>query len=794
MDRTLLTLDYSAALDVVAGYASGPLGGARTRSRLPSLDPEWIRGEMALVAEGLVLLRAGDGLEITPVPEIGRALDRLRIEGSVLDGHDLVVIRAALAAARLVAREIRRVAPRAPRIGLLEVPVADRRIEQRLEQSVDPDGELLDGASPGLARARREVHAARERLVRKLESVLRSLDAQAAPSGAAVTVRGGRYVIPVRRDSRFRPQGIVHDESGSAGTLFIEPTEAIDLGNALREALADESREVLRVLRELTEMLRPELETIRAGHGMCVEADDLAARARYAHAVAGEVPAIEPAGGGLVVRNGRHPLLLARGAEVVPFDLVLEPGERTLLISGPNAGGKTVLLKAVGLFTAMVQAGVVPPLGPDSRLPVFTRFFADIGDNQSIAADLSTFSAHLATLRGVLAEADESTLVLLDELGSGTDPSEGAALAWATLETLTRRRTLTLATTHLGALKTLASHVPGVVNGSLEFDAATLSPSYRFQKGVPGRSYGLAIARRLGVDPEVLARAEAKVPEGERALDRLLHEVEARDQQLRSQETALAGRVEETSRQAEALAHRLEDVRVREQELRRRERDAEQRARAQSRDYLLTARRQVEEAVRVALLARSEEEAREARRLVEEAIQSASARPQPAADGSPDRRVLRPAQRVRLGTGGTAKIESIRDDGKVLVTAGSIRMVVPADAIVEVIPDPTAPQGGRARPGRSGGSAVDGSGFDQAAFDVDLRGMRVDEAESAVVAALDAAILADNPFLRIIHGKGTGAIRALVHELLQADRRVRRFALAPANQGGSGVTVAEFRA
>ncbi|MBS1240670.1 MAG: hypothetical protein H6R40_97, partial [Gemmatimonadetes bacterium] len=413
---------------------------------------------------------------------------------------------------------------------------------------------------------------------------------------------------------------------------------------------------------------------------------------------------------------------------------------------------------------------------------------------QSIAADLSTFSAHLATLREVLAQADRASLVLLDELGSGTDPSEGAALAWATLENLTGRGALTLATTHLGTLKTLATHVPGVVNGSLEFDAATLSPSYRFQKGVPGRSYGLAIARRLGVDPEVLARAETKVPEGERALDRLLHEVESRDQQLRTREADLTGRLEATARQAEALSHRLGEVALREQELRRRERDAEQRARTQSRDYLLEARRHVDEAVRLAMQARSEADAREARRLVEDAIHAASVSPEPAARGLVDGRALRPAQRVRLGTGGTAKIETIRDDGKIMVIAGSVRMVVPADAIVEVIPEPGSGPGSRARPARSGPPALEASPFDQAAFDVDLRGMRVDEAESAVVAALDAAILAENPFLRIIHGKGTGAIRALVHELLQSDRRVRRFALAPANQGGSGVTIAEFRA
>ncbi|HEX9165914.1 MAG TPA: hypothetical protein VF862_08385, partial [Gemmatimonadales bacterium] len=535
-DAVFATLEFHAALDAVAGHAAGPLGAERVRARRPTADLAVVRAELALVAEGVSLLGQGDGPEIVPVPELSRTLDRLRIEGSVLDGLDCVAARLVLAAARHVARELRQVAPKAPGLGSLEVPVPDRRIESRLEQSVDPAGEVLDTASPELARARREVQVSRERLVRKLEQVIRGLDAQAVPSNASVTMRSGRYVIPVRRDSRARPQGIVHDESGSAGTLFIEPTDAIEFGNALREAIAEESRQVLRVLRELTELLRPHREALRLAHEMCVLADDAIARARYLHGVRGTVPEVGPPGTGLSIREGRHPLLLARGVAAVPFDLTLDGQERTLLVSGPNAGGKTVLLKATGLFALLVQSGVAPPVGAETRLPLFSRVFADIGDHQSIAADLSTFSAHVQTLRDVLDGADAGTLVLLDELGSGTDPAEGAALAWATLEALTRRRALTLATTHLGTLKSLAAEETGVVNGSLEFDMASLSPTYRFQKGIPGRSYGLAIARRFGVDSEVVSRAEARVPEGERALDRLLHAVEARDQLVRARE------------------------------------------------------------------------------------------------------------------------------------------------------------------------------------------------------------------------------------------------------------------
>lgn len=783
---TLATLEFDAALELVSGHAAGPLGATSVRQRRPESDPYLIRRDLRLVAEALSLLRHPEGFDIVPAPPLGSALERLRIAGSVLEGPDLVALRRTIAAARQVARELNRVAPRAPAIAGLAVPVPEKPIEHRLEQALDDGGELLDTASTGLAQARRAVQAARDKLIRRLEAMLRAADPQAVPQGASVTVRNGRYVIPVRRDSRARPSGIVHDESGTAGTLFIEPADAIELGNALREALADEAREVLKVLRELTELLRPQLETIRAAHAMCVAADDLQARARYARAVRAEVPVITDLGRPLVLRQARHPVLLAQSDDTVSFDLEFDRGERTLLISGPNAGGKTVLLKAVGLAAALVQSGIVPPAGTGSVFPLFTRILADIGDHQSIAANLSTFSAHVATLREVLEVAGEGSLVLLDEMGSGTDPAEGAALAWAVLETLHGRRTLTLATTHLGVLKTLASHQAGVVNGSMEFDAATLSPTYRFQKGVPGRSYGLAIARRYGVDSQVVSRAEAQVPEGERALDALLHEVEQRDQALRQREQELTAELEQTRERDAELTARLADVERREADLRRQEKGAEAKARAQARDYLLEARKQVEVAIGRAEQAKVEEDAKEARRVLESSIAQLSSRtgePGGQAGGLAGGRSFHAGSRVRLGTGAIARVEELRDDDRVVVAVGSVRLILPVAEIGDVLD---------AEPVRLPASPPARLSED-AQFEIDLRGLRVSEAEAVTISAIDAAVQADHPFLRIIHGKGTGAVRARVHELLQQDRRVSRYALAPANQGGSGATIAEFR-
>ena len=787
VEAALEALEFPAALHLVAGHAVGPLGALAVRQRRPSVDVDWIRTDLGRLGEARDLLARGEGLDPVPVPPIADALARLRIAGSVLDAADLVALRSTIAAARHIAADLHRIEAAAPSVAGLAVPVPDRRIEQRLDRSLGPDGELLDGASPALAAARREVIAARERLVRKLETILRGLDAQAAPSGASVTMREGRYVIPVRRDSRARPAGIVHDESASAGTLFVEPTAAIELGNALREAMAAESRETLRVLRELTDLVRPHHGVIEAAHAMGVSVDDLSARARYAHAIDGTVPEVDPAGG-LVLTGARHPLLLARSPATVPFDLELGPAERTLLVSGPNAGGKTVLLKTIGLATALVQAGIVPPIGPGSRCPVVTRLFTDIGDHQSIAADLSTFSAHVVTLRQTLDAADTASLVLLDELGSGTDPSEGAALAWAVLESLTRRGVLTIATTHLGALKTLAEEEPGVVNGSLEFDTATLSPTYRFRKGTPGRSYGLAIARRLGLDPSLVARAEDRVPAQERALDSLLATVEARARDLRVREAEAALGLETVERKETDLAAAKTEVEARTRRLRQRERDAERAAREQARAYLLAARKTIEDAIRRAETAGVDAPA-EARRLVEDAIRDTaiSGDDADAADGAETDHVLAAGSKVRLAGGAVGRVEEIRGDGRLAVRAGTVRMVVLRSNVLEVLSED---QTDSRSDGRRDARTVDREG--SASLEIDLRGMRADEAESTTIAALDAAVVADQPFLRIIHGRGTGAVRERVHQVVKADRRVARFALAPANQGGAGVTVVEF--
>jgi len=793
----LEVLEFQCALELVAAHAAGPLGAERILERRPSGSLDWIRAQLAPVAELLGFFAEGGDLDVSAVPPLAAVLSRLRLEGSVLEGLELVAIQRSLGAARAAAAELRRIAAAAPQTAGLLAPVPEAGLEKRIDQVVNESGEVLDSASPALLRARREVQATRERLVKQLEGMLRD-------PGAGVTVRNGRYVIPVRRDSRARPEGIVHDESASAGTLFIEPTAAIELGNALRAVIADAEREALRVLRELTQRLRPHADGLEQAHAMCVALDDLVARARYARAARATVPALLAAGAGLTLRDARHPLLLGRGIAVVPFDLELDATERTLVISGPNAGGKTVLLKTVGLAAALAQSGVVPPLGAGSALPLCERIVADIGDHQSIAADLSTFSAHVAVLRRTLDAAGPATLVLIDEIGSGTDPAEGAALAGAALRALTAQGARTIATTHLGALKALATQTAGVVNGSLQFDAERLEPTFRFRKGMPGRSYGLAIARRLGVAPAVLADAEARLGAEERSLDALLEAAELREQRLAADQIALGDRLADAERENARLAREAGLQSAREAELRAREKDAERKARQEARRFLLDARERVEAALGAAAAAQGEKEATEARRRLEAAIRLEGEalrgleEPEPATTpGSAESIAV--GQRVRLPAGGIGKVLELRGDGTAVVVAGTVKIVVPIEGI-RLAGNPAIRQSGNQDIRQSGNPGAHRSpdrliaGSADSPSEIDLRGFRVDEAEAATIAALDAAVLADHPFLRIIHGMGTGAVREAVRRVLAADRRVLKFDFAPRQQGGTGVTIAEFGA
>ncbi|HJR62715.1 MAG TPA: hypothetical protein VJ803_03375, partial [Gemmatimonadaceae bacterium] len=615
--HALVVLEFPHVKDLVAERASSAAGAARVRELAPTTAREWLEAEHARVAAVRALCAGADGWRPEPIPDVGAAVERLRMPGSVWTGEEFRggalllrssrLTRAALTAGRGERAELVALAP------FIERLVEARSSEAAIDRAIDTDGTVRDEASPALRRVRRELRGAESELVQLLERAMARLESHYRVPDMSVTVRNGRYVIPIRREGRAAVGGIVHDESATRGTLFVEPPVAVEFGNRIRELEAEEAREVQRVLRELTEELRPLASALAHALEALTELDSLYARARFADDFACTPAPFAAPENGFALRNGRHPLLLARGGGVVPFDLEMRPGERTLLLSGPNTGGKTVLLKAIGLMSAMAQSGIPAPVGAESRIAIFEDVFADIGDEQSIEASLSTFSAHLRNLGEILDHATARTLVLIDELGSGTDPTEGAALGGAILEELTRRGTLTVATTHLGALKLLATELDGVINASLQFDEVALEPTYRLVKGIPGRSYGLSIARRLRLTEHVLARAEGRLPKGERDVAALLSDLERREAELTEREAAAASTTERA-------AARLARVEERELELREAQRALELRSRQEARRYLLDARAEVERITRELAaegVTTVEQSARAARRAIE---------------------------------------------------------------------------------------------------------------------------------------------------------------------------------
>jgi DNA mismatch repair protein MutS2 len=790
--HALAVLEYPRVLDEVASRAASALGAERVRQLQPSTDRSWIEREHSRVAAVRALREGDDPARPQPAPELNAALERLRVEGASWVPTELLGVRLLLSSARrtrdLLTDDKRPAAARAVLATFGARMWVDKSLEQTLDRSVADDATIKDEASPALRRLRRELRASEGELIKLLERQLAKLDDSVRVADMSVTVRNGRYVIPVRREGRGSVAGIVHDTSASGGTLFVEPQAAVEFGNRIRDLEFEERTEVDRILRELTEQIRPHRVAATDSLDALAELDSLHARAAYAADVGAHSPAFTAPSEGWSIVDGRHPLLLAQGVAVVPFDLEMSANERTIVVSGPNTGGKTVLLKSVGLLSAMAQAGIPPTADKATRIAIFDDYFADIGDEQSIEASLSTFSAHLKNLAEILASATPASLVLVDELGSGTDPLEGAALGWAILEELTNRGTTTLATSHLGALKELPAQVRGVVNASLQFDAELIAPTYSFVKGIPGRSYGISIARKLRLQESVVARAEERVPSTERDLAALVEKLERQQSELATKEQELSVLLEDAKRRSQELSRKERNVRER-------EREVERQSRQEARKYLLNARAEIDRTLKdlkKAGASEIEEKARDARKVAEQlAAKQADVIEQLDAEAAKRQKQPRGKAQITAGPGDVVVLETMGGktgrlielrDNDALVAVGSMKLTVPARTLTRVEPDKIE-------------KAVAWHGDlpeEQVRSEIDLRGLRPDEMDSVLLQALDAAIRADLPALTIIHGKGTGVLRERVAEMLRKDTRVRQFRTGAWNEGGTGVTVAEL--
>ncbi len=791
--HALSVLEFDQAMEKVAARAANPLGREAVRSLGPTTDPETPRFELERVAELIRVLEDRPNWAPPAFPDVRSAIRVLATDGGILEPDQLLGLLRLLVASRELSNAIGGSAPdpEDPRPYLTQLRERlprDSRLEKLLDSTVDEDGEIRDSASAELRSLRGRLRSVRGQVVRKLERYLSSLPDRYRVPDASVSIRDGRYVIPIRREGKSEVGGVVHGESATGATLFVEPPLAIGFMNEIRELERDETREIRRILREVTGQIRSSAAPFAGALEAHVQLDSVWARARTARAWRGIPPELlDPQSESLRIVEGRHPLLLEQGIEVVPFSLELIPDERAVVLSGPNTGGKTVLLKAFGLIHLLAQSGVVPPVGPGTRLPVLADVFADIGDEQSIAESLSTFSAHLANTIEILEGAGPGTLVLIDEMGTGTDPAEGAALARSILEALVARGSRAVVTSHLGALKRLDVPGSGIVNASLLFDPDQIEPTYHLRKGRPGRSYGLAIARRTGLPSEVLDRAEELVDSDELDVERLLARLEAKESELSE---ALR-----EAEQARSGSERMrEEVERRRSSLEERERTEEERARARARQLLLEARGEVEEAIREVREGVNEERAEvetRARRRVEDAARRQ--RPTGFRQSESDRREelvapIAEGERVRLrGSGASGVVLELSED-RVTVDVGGLRVQLPRAEVEPV--EESEPRRAQAGAGSSGGWS---SSEVEVRTEADLRGLRVDEVGLALGRALDGAVVGSLPELRVIHGKGTGAVKAKVLEILRSDPRVSEFRPGRSGEGGAGVTVAVIR-
>lgn len=796
MNRHALdVLEFRQVLERVAGWTLSDLGRERVLDLVPRTQIGLVQAELQRVEETARFLNRHRDWPPPEIPNARAALERLTLEGSVLEPKELHLLGRLLTSGGDLKDGLAKVGSELPGLDPLRDGLhRDRAAEKTIQRVVERDGTILDSASRELGRIRGRLRRAQGKVVQALEKLLRTLPGRIVVQDASVTIREGRYVIPIRREGRGEVGGVVLDESATGATLFVEPPLALQMMSELRELQREEAREILRILREQTDDIRPSLPLLEASQEALVAFDSLYARARAALAWDGEAPTLLPAGTQEVeIFYGRHPLLLTRGeGDVVPFDLRLETGERVLVVSGPNTGGKSVFLKALGLISALAQSGVIPPVGKGTRVPLFSEIFADIGDEQSIVENLSTFSAHLGNLKEIVGEADQKSLVLIDEMGTGTDPQEGAALAKAILEDLVERGTLAVVTSHLGDLKRLDAPGSGVVNASLQFDPDRIEPTYQLLKGRPGRSYGLAIARRLGFPSALLDKAEGHLPKDEVRMEELLATLERKEKEA-------ARLVDSLTRERAQAKHLEEGLQEREEQLKSRERTARARAEEEARQLLLDARREVEEAIKDVRAAREraqvEEEAleaadRKARRRVEEA--ALRHRPEREGKAGPLRNQwFQHGDRVSLtGTGSKGTVVEIREDRAVVETAGVRLQVSTADLVL------LGPPAGDQRKPSSSSSPLASSWQGPEAepeTEVDLRGLRVSEVGIEVDRALDQAVMGGLGELRIIHGKGTGALRESISEMLANDGRVSDFRMGGPAEGGAGVTIVRLR-
>ncbi len=779
--KSMETLELPRVLELLAQEAVTQEGKEKALELLPETDLAGVERLQEETAAAFTMLTLHGTPALSGVRPVRASLRRADRGGS-LNTRELLDVAGVLRCARSV-KEYGDAAKDAVIAHLFRSLAVNRYLEEKITGSILSEDEIADAASPELADIRRHKRAAAAKVREVLNRLISSNQAKYLQE-AIITQRGGRYVVPVKSEHKNDVPGLVHDVSGSGGTFFIEPMGVVKANNELRELEAKEEKEIERILAALSAECASFQEDVSMDYDLLVILDGIFARAKLAARMNAMRPKLTQRVTSL--KKARHPLLDPKRA--VANDLRLGDGFDTLVVTGPNTGGKTVTLKTIGLLTLMAQCGLHIPCADDSAIAVRAQVLADIGDEQSIDQNLSTFSAHMTNIVGILADADPDSLILFDELGAGTDPVEGAALAAAILERARELGALVCATTHYAELKLYAMTTPGVENASCEFDVDSLAPTYRLLIGVPGRSNAFAISQRLGLDPAVIDRARARVDSENVRFEEVLDRLETQRRAM-EEETAQAARLR---REMEETAQAARDYR---ETLEREREKAAQQARSEAQEIVDEARRAADEVFRELNKMRKSAQAdtNEARVAVRSKLNRADEAVHAAAPDLPAPPPTRPAQagdRVEvLAMGVQAEVTAVRPDGTLELQAGILKLTAQQEEVRLTV----AGDGPKAKPKPRPVSVSRPLRLEAAVRELDLRGMTVDEALVRLDNFLDSALLGKLESVTIIHGKGTGAVRKAVREHLKRSRYVKSFRPGRFGEGEDGVTVVELK-
>lgn len=794
-EKSIRTLELPAVLELLARHAVSDEAKARCLRLRPSTEAAAVEHLLDETDAAKVRVGLHGSPSFAGVKDVSRPLDRAD-HGGVLNTRELLDIAGVLTAARRVSDyDAERQGEAIAIDRLFSALHVNRYLEDKIRSAILDEETIADTASPELADIRRSMRAAASKGRQILQRIISSPSYAKVLQEALITQRDGRFVVPVKAECKGSLPGLVHDVSSSGATLFVEPMGVVQANNELKELQAKEDKEIDRVLRILSGECAAQRENILYDYDLLVQLDTIFARAQLSYAMDAGRPLVRKRGG-IDLKRARHPLL--DPAKAVPVTVSLGGAYDTLVITGPNTGGKTVTLKTLGLLSLMAQCGLHIPAGDQSAVQVFTRILADVGDEQSIEQSLSTFSAHMANTVEILQQADDRSLILFDELGAGTDPVEGAALAIAIIQDVRAKGALTAATTHYAELKTFAMTTAGVENASCEFDVQTLRPTYRLLIGIPGKSNAFAISRRLGLEESVIENAKAQMDSESVRFEDVLTQLEEKRQRLEKAQ----GEADRLWRQREEDARKARTFR---EQMEKAKDNARAKGETEARRIVQQAQRQADEVFAELEQLRRQQRAdyqsvndrkADIRRRLNEAESELHRR-----DGSAE---PIPAPTRPIAVGDTVELSGVRTgatvlavngDGTLLLQAGKMKMTVKAAQVrlletAEEV-EKKKKQSDAARQ-RSSGAVTLNTGA-RASAELDIRGLETLEAESVVENYLDAASRAKLGSVTIIHGKGTGALRAAVHQMLKKNRQVKSFRLGRYGEGEAGVTVVELK-